>query len=205
MRYRGFRLIEALVVIAVLAILFAIFFPVLARSREVDRQNPCMNNQRQIVIAISMYAQDNGELFIPDPKTHAWSVVLKKYKSEDIRDRLMDCPVLSGRGTYDKPEYGFNANLFGQLLGDVEKPAATILTADLGRAGSTGSYAVTATDPAAASYYDKVLDPRHMHGTELVYSAVDGHVGLLPVPIGTHITDAVKKAGLRFDVKPKTP
>jgi len=57
----GFTLIELLVVIAIIAILAAILFPVFAKAREKARQNSCLSNQRQINLAIMMWAQDHEE------------------------------------------------------------------------------------------------------------------------------------------------
>ncbi|MBW3624775.1 MAG: DUF1559 domain-containing protein [Armatimonadetes bacterium] len=58
---RGFTLIELLVVIAIIAILAAILFPVFAKARERARQTSCVNNSRQIVTAITMFANDHDE------------------------------------------------------------------------------------------------------------------------------------------------
>jgi prepilin-type N-terminal cleavage/methylation domain-containing protein/prepilin-type processing-associated H-X9-DG protein len=55
---RGFTLIELLVVIAIIAILAAILFPVFAKARERARQAGCISNQKQIVIAAKMFADD---------------------------------------------------------------------------------------------------------------------------------------------------
>ena len=60
---RGFTLIELLVVIAIIAILAAILFPVFAKAREKARQTSCLNNQRQICLAATMYCQDHDEMF----------------------------------------------------------------------------------------------------------------------------------------------
>ncbi len=62
---RGFTLIELLVVIAIIAILAAILFPVFARARERARQTSCLSNQRQLGLAVLMYAQDHNERFPP--------------------------------------------------------------------------------------------------------------------------------------------
>lgn len=56
---RGFTLIELLVVIAIIAILAAILFPVFAQARERARSTKCMNNLKQIAIALIQYANDN--------------------------------------------------------------------------------------------------------------------------------------------------
>jgi len=61
MRRRGFTLIELLVVIAIIAILAAILFPVFARAREKARQASCQSNEKQLVLALLMYAQDYDE------------------------------------------------------------------------------------------------------------------------------------------------
>jgi prepilin-type N-terminal cleavage/methylation domain-containing protein/prepilin-type processing-associated H-X9-DG protein len=59
----GFTLIELLVVIAIIAILAAILFPVFAQARSKARQTTCTSNQKQIALAILMYAQDNDEMY----------------------------------------------------------------------------------------------------------------------------------------------
>jgi prepilin-type N-terminal cleavage/methylation domain-containing protein/prepilin-type processing-associated H-X9-DG protein len=55
---RGFTLIELLVVIAIIATLAAILFPVFSRAREKARQTSCLSNQKQLGLAIMMYAAD---------------------------------------------------------------------------------------------------------------------------------------------------
>jgi len=50
-----------LVVIAIIAILAAILFPVFARAREKARQTSCLSNVKQIALAALMYASDWDE------------------------------------------------------------------------------------------------------------------------------------------------
>ncbi|MHB9131074.1 MAG: prepilin-type N-terminal cleavage/methylation domain-containing protein [Armatimonadota bacterium] len=161
-RFRGFTLIELLVVIAIIAILAAILFPVFAKAREKARQTSCLNNQRQIAVAIHMYVQDNEETFLPDTGTTAWSTLLAPYNEPSI----YDCPTKTGKGTNSKPEYGMNYFLLGRAVGDIESPAAAVLTGDL-------NIDLDVTNSTIYDY-DQQMDARHSKG--IILSCVDGHV-----------------------------
>jgi prepilin-type N-terminal cleavage/methylation domain-containing protein/prepilin-type processing-associated H-X9-DG protein len=60
MKRTGFTLIELLVVIAIIAILIAILLPALRASRQQARAVACGSNLRQLVLALTMYDQENG-------------------------------------------------------------------------------------------------------------------------------------------------
>jgi len=66
---RSFTLIELLVVIAIIAILAALLLPALAAAREKARRSSCMNNLREIGIAIASYTSEYSEYFPVDPST----------------------------------------------------------------------------------------------------------------------------------------
>jgi len=63
---RGFTLIELLVVIAIIAILAAILFPVFAQAREKARETSCLNNMKQMGVALTTYLQDWDETYPPN-------------------------------------------------------------------------------------------------------------------------------------------
>ena len=65
----AFTLIELLIVIAIIAILAAILFPVFAQAREKARATSCLSNERQLSQAMLMFAQDHDEQFSPGTLT----------------------------------------------------------------------------------------------------------------------------------------
>lgn len=98
-RPRGFTLIEILIVIAIIALLTAILFPVFSAARENARRVSCISNLRQIGMGLMQYTQDYDE-----HNTRQWvgssgdSDAISSYKWMDAifpyvkSEQLFDCP-----------------------------------------------------------------------------------------------------------------
>jgi prepilin-type processing-associated H-X9-DG protein len=114
---------EWLVVVSIFAVFSAILFPVFAKSREKARSNTCVNNARQIALAIQMYAQDSGQR-LPGEN---WVEVLRPYDvfppKSTGEPAILDCPTDTGR----RISYVYNAELAGKALDDIADPTATAL------------------------------------------------------------------------------
>jgi len=132
----AFSLSELLIVVAIVAILGAILFPVFTNAREKSRTAQCLSNERQLSTAWLMYAQDNNGRVVP------WSVSGKSASDAFVWDRLIEpyhknptalrCP--SGPALVS---YTYSANVGGaspspplRSLNSLKNPAQTPIIAD---------------------------------------------------------------------------
>ncbi len=155
----GFTLIEMLVVIAIVAIMAALLFPVFAQARENARRASCQSSEHQIGLGVLQYIQDNDEAYPIEyyyetdaegnyTDTQMWVDEIYPYMQSY---KIFLCPDQTnpGHGGQEGLSYAMNADYlnpvpncdpqailpngeFGVPVaeGQVEAPAATVFAVD---------------------------------------------------------------------------
>jgi prepilin-type N-terminal cleavage/methylation domain-containing protein/prepilin-type processing-associated H-X9-DG protein len=93
---RAFTLIELLVVVAIIAILAALLLPVLSKSKGQAETVTCASNLRQLTLAWTLYAEDNGDFFVNNhgvretlARRQTWANNVQDWQASDDNTNLV--------------------------------------------------------------------------------------------------------------------
>ena len=155
---RAFTLIELIVVLAVIAILMSMVYPMYMNMSERAKGTRDMSNLRQIGMATQAYSNDNdGVLFSPATQ---WSSQLEQNKKYLSVWRILQSPFDKrppgeGGGAATPISYGVNANIYpGGVVGPpmpaskITNPTGFILFAPAQASGATVTFSGWANSPA---------------------------------------------------------
>lgn len=166
----GFTLIELLVVISILSLLIAMLLPALGASRRAALNVKCLVQQRDIGLAINLYAHDYNDSLPGSPlNTDRWLHRLRPYHNRGTdspwRFNHYRCPTQVqryGNNTNAVATYGYNV-FFSQnsatpehcwrRMSDILEPSALPLVGDASGDGDGGlQMRYTGPHPNAVRY-----------------------------------------------------
>ena len=127
-RLHSFTLIELLVVIAIIGILAALLLPVLVGAKERTRRVNCKNSQRQFILAVHMYGDDNEQRVpsgAPNPRkspeddhlpviSMGTSNAIVQYL---LNHRLVHCPSFGDYFVQKQAVRPFDEQEYGYVIG----------------------------------------------------------------------------------------
>lgn len=174
----GFTLVELLVVIAIIGILVALLLPAVQAAREAARRTQCINNMKQLGIALHNYESANKE-FPPAGKSYGWC-----NNTERLRGYAPDPVTLNVSGLMLLASYFEESAIF-----DRYDPAVAMTTFDFclspsGKNGPIAGNPITSGNAALASKAPRVLRCPSDTGDALlpdnVYYGIGDATGIQP-------------------------
>jgi prepilin-type N-terminal cleavage/methylation domain-containing protein len=108
----AFTLVELLTVIAIIAILAEILFPVFAQAREKARQSACLSNQKQLALAFSLYTQDYDETLPPYSYGAGTAGFFGYFGGDGPRWADLIYPYVKNQQVFDCPDAGVHLSTY---------------------------------------------------------------------------------------------
>jgi prepilin-type N-terminal cleavage/methylation domain-containing protein/prepilin-type processing-associated H-X9-DG protein len=106
MRRRGFTLIELLVVIAIIAVLIALLLPAVQAAREAARRSQCVNNLKQIGLALHNYHQVHN-VFAMGCSSGYWTDPVTFQTKQNLSTHALILPFLEQNQVYNSLNFNW--------------------------------------------------------------------------------------------------
>lgn len=154
-RRRGFTLIELLVVIAIIAVLISLLLPAVQSAREAARRAQCVNNLKQIGLAMHNYESANGAFpWTQAPRSSRYPTPSNGSNGDEWANfgpLALMLPFMEQNAIYNAINFGFGIESYAGPWGysdavqgtSVERVIASFICPSDGRGKGLNSYRVS--------------------------------------------------------------
>ena len=132
----------------------AMLLPALAAAKQKAMTIKCVNNERQLALALVMYSSSHTNQL---PPAATWCDAI------GASPNILKCPAVNSMSSANRCDYAFNARLGGMDVSKANRQTVMLFESDGGWNANGGRELLPAS-------------PRHMGGRTYVVAFVDGHV-----------------------------
>ena len=190
----AFSLIEMLAIVAIIGIAIAMIAPALSRARDRSYTTLCASNERQLGLALTMYASDHGDCypwFTFSTQYRQW-IALSDYVGRSRK--TFSCPAAKGRsprGPYNLSEWTYEPVMPLRLASTITNADGSTWVTDykfndssrfyqtneLGQIiGSRVGLSQMRSTELVVAWDNLDWQPRHVARSKVNFGFLDGHV-----------------------------